>query len=237
MIAVKQQPVEERSQTRQSLTEERVEIYDVTWEQYEAILTALDERQIHLTYDRGVLEIMTLSSRHERRKSWIGRLVEALSFELHVPLASFGSTTFQREDLARGMEPDECYYIANEPLVRGREDIDTTRDPPPDLGIEIDVTRSSERRVGIYAALRVPEIWRYDGESLRVYHLREDGQYELKQQSLNFPFLPNDEFATFLKAASEIDDTTRMHSFVDWVRSRVLPHLKKSADGASPKPS
>jgi hypothetical protein len=28
--------------------------------------------------------------------------------------------TFQREDLERGFEPDECFWIANEAHMRGR---------------------------------------------------------------------------------------------------------------------
>ena len=99
---------------------------------------------------------------------FLGRIIDILAEELEIPYDAGGSTTHKREDLAKGLEPDQCYYIRNEPLIRGRMELDLTHDPPPDLAIEIDISRSSVTRLGIYAALGVPEVWRYDGEALQV---------------------------------------------------------------------
>ncbi|MEM7204057.1 MAG: Uma2 family endonuclease [Planctomycetota bacterium] len=74
-----------------------------------------------------------------------------------------GSTTWRREDLDRGLEPDECYWVENEPNVRGRRELDLRVDPPPDLPIEVDVHASSVDRVKIYAALGCRGGWRSTG--------------------------------------------------------------------------
>src|SRR5207248_8848460 len=146
---------------------------------------------IQLTYDEGRLEIMTLSPQHEILKKFIGRLIEQLTLELDIPIKSLGSTTIARKDLERGLEPDECYYIGRERLVRGRMKISFRKDPPPDLAVEVDVSRSSVSRQRVYAALGVPEMWRYDGE-LHVLHLQANGEYVERERSLSFPFLPID---------------------------------------------
>jgi Uma2 family endonuclease len=54
----------------------------------------LRDRRLRMTYDRGTLEIMTLSSEHERWKHLLRRLVEALSEELRIEIAGFGSMTY-----------------------------------------------------------------------------------------------------------------------------------------------
>lgn len=208
----------------------------MSWRFYETFLAELGDRPIHLTYDRGNLEIMTLSYGHERYKRRIGRLVEALTEELNVPLVSAGSMTIKREDLDRGFEPDECYYIANQVRIAGKDELDFTLDPPPDLAIEIDISRSSLDRMGIYAAFRVPEVWRFDGQDLYVYRLKEDGTYEQSPESPGFPFLPLAEFSRFLLMTPGTDETTLIRSFRAWVRQRILPSLQGPTDG-TPQPS
>jgi Uma2 family endonuclease len=235
MSATQLAPVAQQAKG-QDTSEQRLVLYDIDWQTYEKLLAAFGERPIHLTYDRGMLEIMTLSSRHERIKSWISRSIEAMCLELSIAMAALGSTTYRREDLERGLEPDECYYVQNEPLVRDVDEIDLTRDPPPDLAIEVDISHSSKTRAAIYAAMRVPELWRYNGERLLVFRLRPDGEYELSQQSLCFPFLPLTEFALLLQRPPGVDQTSQVRSFVEWVRSRILPGLKGGVDGLGQKP-
>jgi Uma2 family endonuclease len=130
-------------------------IYDVSWDEYDALMTALPERRLPHTYDRGTLEIMSPSKPHEWIKKLIGRMVESMTLELNIPIQSVGSTTLRRELLKRGLEPDDSYYIANEARVRGKETLDLQSDPPPDLVIEVDVTSSCLDRLDVYAALRV----------------------------------------------------------------------------------
>jgi Uma2 family endonuclease len=145
---------------------------NISWKTYESLLNELTEQGgIRLTYDRGNLEIMTPSAPHEKYKKILGRFVESVSDELNVEICSLGSLTCRREDLARGLEPDQCYYIQNENVVWDKEQIDLNQDPPPDLVVEIDVTSSSIDRLSLYASLGVPEVWRYDGNRLIIYQL------------------------------------------------------------------
>lgn len=201
--------------------DQRFLLRDADWQTYQRLLDALGDRPVRVTYDRGVLEIMTLSLGHERYSRLLGRLVETLTEELELAIQNAGSTTFNREDLDRGLEPDQCFYIENEPLVRDKEEIDLSVDPPPDLALEIDMSRSSLNRLGIYAALRVPEVWRFDGETILAYLLDDSGVYRASAVSGIFPFLPLQELVRFLKMRTEMDDNSIVRAFRMWVREQI----------------
>ncbi|MGB5594038.1 MAG: Uma2 family endonuclease, partial [Crocosphaera sp.] len=125
----------------------------VRWETYQALVLDLAENSSKkLAYDQGILEIMTPLPEHEVNKRFLGRIVETTTEVLGLEISSFGSTTWSLEAVKRGIEPDECYYITNEILIRGKLEFDLNIDPPPDLAIEIDITSSSLDRLGIYAA-------------------------------------------------------------------------------------
>ena len=147
----------------------------VSWDRYTRLLRAFSDRHLRLTYDQGVLEIMTLSHRHENLGRFLGRLAVTLTEEFELPIKEGGSTTFRRRRAEKGLEPDNCYWIANEAAVRGKDKIDLRRDPPPDLAVEIDITHSSLDRMGIYASIRVPEVWRFDGRVLAFLRLSNFG--------------------------------------------------------------
>ena len=196
----------------------------VSWKTYEALLAEVGERSsIRLTFDHGDLELMSPGGLHDRYKHRFSRLITDLTSVLKIPIDGCGSTTLRRGDVSKGLEPDEAFYIQNEPRVRGKLEMDLDVDPPPDLAIEIDITSSSVDREGIYAAIGVPEIWRYDGESLRIFRLRQDGIYEQTDTSPGFPFLPIAEFASFIEPRPDEDQTSWSDRFRDWVRERVLP--------------
>jgi Uma2 family endonuclease len=155
-----------------------VVLHNISWNAYERIADSVQEyTPAHFTFDRGNLEIMVLSSKHESLKKVVGMLFEKLCDALYIDFWAAGSTTFRREDLERGFEPDECYYVANAQSLRGSESIDLDFDPPPDLSIEVDVSNSSLNRLDIFAAVGIPEVWRYDGDRLIIYRLN-DGRYE-----------------------------------------------------------
>jgi Uma2 family endonuclease len=193
----------------------------ISWRTYLRLLRAFADRRLRLTYDRGALEIMTLSPEHERFKNLLGYLILVLVEELGWNMASFGSMTFQGRKRRRGLEPDQCYWIQNEPLVRCQDTIDLNRDPPPDLVVEIDISPSAMDRKAIYAALRVPEVWCFDGQSLRVQLLRADGQYGESQQSQAFSFLPPDDVLRFLQLRGSLSETEMLRQFPLWVRQRI----------------
>src|SRR5438445_9498269 len=113
--------------------EERIVLHDVAWETYKQLLVNYqDSSAPRFTYDRGVLEIMSPSSKHESTNHLIELTVEVLAEEMGIDVIALGSTTFSREDLQRGFEPDSCFYIENEARIRGKEEVDLKSDPGTD---------------------------------------------------------------------------------------------------------
>ena len=136
-----------------SQSETRVVLSGISWSTFESVLAETQNHGTRFTYDRGYLEMMSPSREHERAKRFIGRMIEAATEELGIPISSASSTTLKAEWDERGLEADESYYIANEARVRGRDEIDLRVDPPPDLAIEVDISSSSLDQLGIYADL------------------------------------------------------------------------------------
>src|SRR5205823_2966865 len=134
-------------------------------------------------------EIMSPLTEHEGEAYLLGRFVDVLTEELGLQVAAGRSSTLRRRRKKRGLEPDNCYWIANEAKVRGKRRIDLRVDPPPDLAMEIDATRSSLNRMSIYAALGVPEVWRLTRQGMTFHALRPDGTYAEVANSLSFPLL------------------------------------------------
>ena len=155
--------------------ENRVLLSGVSWSTYEALLEETQSRGTRFTYDRGYLEIRSPSREHEHVKRILARMIDAMTEELDIPISSGGSTTLKLELKQRGAEPDECYYVENEPQMRGHENYDPAVDPPPDLVIEVNISRNSLDKFAIYADFGVPEIWTYEDEALCVYQLQPDG--------------------------------------------------------------
>jgi Uma2 family endonuclease len=211
--------------------EPRFLIYNITWKTYETFLTELgDGHNIRLTYDRGTLELMSPSPVHGFYKHWLGLVLTMLAMELNVRIKACGSTTFRREDLDRGLEPDECFYLASASRIRDWTTLDLTRDPPPDLALEVDITSSSMDRMSIYAALRVPELWRFDGVTLRFYRLGASQEYEECEHSPSFPFLPPDQVVASLHQSTQTDDDTRLILAIrTWIQNDILPKWQGSA--------
>jgi len=207
--------------TLQSASEQRFILYSVPWQTYCRLLRAFADRPaVRLTYDRGVLELMTVSHEHESYAHILGRLVDVLTEVLGLPVKGGGSTTFRRRKRQRGLEPDACWWIANEPLVRGKKEIDLRRDPPPDLALEIDVTHSSLSRLDIYAALGVPEVWRLQAETLTGYILRTDGRYQAADTSRAFPGLQITELLPFLALQGQLEENALVRQFRSWAEER-----------------
>ena len=125
--------------------------------------------------------------------------------------------------MERALEPDQCYYVQSEPAVHGRFDLDLEHDPPPDLAVEIEVTRSALDRMGIYAKLGIGEVWRFDGEKLLVVVLNENGRYEPSDASRSFPMLPPEEFARFLRMRRAPAIRKWFVPSCAWVRENLLP--------------
>ncbi len=197
---------------------QRVLLKDVSWKELEAILQDLGEnRGARIAYDNGTLEIMTPLPEHETGKVLISNLVEILLEELDIEFWSLGSTTFKNQVMAQGIEPDNCFYIKNEAAVRGKNRLDLTVDPPPDLALEIDVT--SRTHPTIYQGLGVPELWQFDKRMLKINLLQEDGTYKEGDRSQIFPNFPLTEvIPEYLERAKNEGRNKTMKAFRAWVR-------------------
>ncbi|UNU24201.1 Uma2 family endonuclease [Microcoleus vaginatus] len=216
MVTTTSTPIEQ-----QTTPENRVILKGVSWSTFKALLADVgDDRAWRIAYDRGLLEIRMPLEEHEEPKRLIESFVEAIVDELEIELRSLGSLTLEREDLTRAVEPDSCFYIQNESLVRGRN-INLPNDPPPDLAIESDYTNSSINKFTIYAALGVPELWRYRRESLQVYQLVE-GKYEMCDRSLAFPFLPVAEIPGFIEQSRTVGQRAAVRLFRQRIREILL---------------
>ncbi len=200
--------------------EQRFVLHDVAWRTYRRFLRALTDRPgVRLTFDRGTLELITLSHEHESRSYLLARLVDALTEELSLPVKGGRSTTFRRRKKLRGIEPDSCWWIANESQVRGKTRIDLRVDPPPDLSLEIDVTHSSLDRLAIYEALKIPEVWQVEDQNIICYLLNAD-HYSVSAVSRAFPGLTVSDLAAFLKLSGQMDDNAIVRQFRSWVRAQ-----------------
>lgn len=164
---------------------------------------------------------MSPTMSHERLGYLIGRCIDVWTEEWEIAVRSCRSTTFRREDLDRGLEPDNCYYIAHESLLRGKEEVDLPIDPPPDLAIEIDVHSSSLDRMSIYAALGVPEVWRWSREELTAHVLAVNGEYLPVRESRVLPQFPLARVFQILEQRLTAGETALIREFRDWVRAQT----------------
>jgi len=206
---------------KSTLAEQRTVLHNVSWETFEALLRDTGEdRGSRFAYDCGVLEIMTPLFEHENPKIQFDRFIFALAVELKTKIRSAGSTTLKRKPIAKGIEPDSCYYIQNEPLIRGKQELDLTTDPAPDLAVEIDITSSSVNKFNIYAALGVGELWRYNGDILKFYQLVESQYIEIKF-SIVFPLISVSDMNRFIQQSKTMDEIDLVQSFSAWVRGNI----------------
>lgn len=190
----------------------------ISWQTYEALLSDLsDSHSAHFAYDQGCLEIMVFSGRHEKLNRTLALLVEVVAEEMGIDVSNFGSKTFKRPDLAKGFEPDSCFYIQNEAQVWGKEEIDLSVDPPPDLVIEIDIYNSSLEKNPIYAAIGVTEIWRYDNNTLSIWVLMK-GTYVEQDESRSLPSLTQSVLAQSLDDSQTMKRTAWLRQVRAWVR-------------------
>lgn len=199
---------------------ERLCLNDVSWAEFQKILNTLGEhRTARIAYDNGRLEIMVPLPEHEDNKEIIGDLLKALLEELDTEFRALGSTTFERQSMLKGIEPDQCFYIQNEAAIRGKRRIGLSVDPPPDLALEIDIT--SRTHIATYEALGVPELWRFSRSGLLLYVLSA-GKYVAVDESSAFPDLPLKEaIPRYLEQSRTIGRNAVIRAFRRWVREQL----------------
>lgn len=193
---------------------ERLLLKNVSWQQFESVLEELGEhRGTKLSYSQGILEIMTPLLEHEKAKSIIRNIVEFLLEEFQIDYEPSASTTFKNSKMNQGVEPDESFYIASRNAVIGKEKIDLTVDPPPDLAIEIDITSRTE--FDNYQALGVPELWRFKRDGTLQINILRQGKYVESKTSPTFPNLPNlpETIAQCIQQSKAIGTSSALRNF------------------------
>jgi Uma2 family endonuclease len=191
------------------LEQDQVILHGVSWQTFQQLLADRGERcGVLLAYDRGTVELRMPSQEHEWIKTTLTQVVEAIAFARDLHYRSLGSTTFSREDLDRGFEPDACFYLDHADAVSPDRPLDLTVEPPPDLVIEVDISRSSLDKLPIYAALGVPEIWRYTDGEIELQCLTE-GAYRVMDTSQVLPGIHANLLTQFIDEARTATNQTR----------------------------
>ena len=203
---------------------EGVLLHNISWSTYESLLRDhQDAPSPRFTYDRGDLLIMVTSPEHESINRTLNLLVDVLAEEFEIESRAFGSTTYKREDLQRGFEPDSCFYFKNEARMRGKKRLDLSVDPPPDLVIEIDITHPSLNKLPLFAAFGIPEVWRFDGTELEIFVL-QDGAYIKSDNSLALPLVSAESISRLVQEGVTIGR-------LDWIKKiRTWAQAQKSRD-------
>lgn len=196
--------------------EQRVVLRSLTWQKYQALRQTLSpDRNTRLTYSQGILEITMPLEVHEFSARLIERFIYILVAELGMDMKTMGSTTLDQKALDRSAEPDNAYYIQNRLLVAGR-DVDLETDPPPDLVVEVDITHTNIDKLRLYATMGVPEFWRYNGETWRIYCL-QNSVYAEVERSPTFARVPKTKLYEFL-AAARLSEIKADQSLRNWLR-------------------
>jgi Uma2 family endonuclease len=203
------------------LAETRTLLTNISWQTYKAMLTEMgSQRKNRIAYDLGTVEIMTPLMPHENSNRLLEVFIGVMCEELGLEIKRTGSLTLTREDLERGGEPDSSYYIQNEFLVRNKENIDLATDPPPDLVLEVEYSRSAINKLNIYAFMSIPEVWRFNGSVLLIYTLSDD-RYIQVEISPTFNPIPVREIPRFLQQAKTAGENATTRDFRVWVRQQI----------------
>ena len=192
--------------------ETRTVLDNVRWETFLELVEGRSGSVPRMTYDRGMLELMTPRRQHEQLGCLIGRMVETFSEVRSIEILSCASTTFKRSDLDRAFEPDESYYIAHADEIRPKDEVDLLLDPPPDLVIEVEITSSAIAKLKLFAAMGVPEVWRHDGTRLTMLARSGDG-YEPIASSIGLPGLSAAMIDAFVARRFDLGETALIREF------------------------
>ncbi|HEY9908748.1 MAG TPA: Uma2 family endonuclease [Thermosynechococcaceae cyanobacterium] len=205
--------------------EQRIVLEKISWQKFESILAEMDARTSRFTYDRGRLEMMTPLDEHERCRKLIESLLLVLAEELKLPMEGYVAPTLMRPDLGKAVEPDACYYFRHAAALQGKAAPDLAVDPPPDLVQEVALNKSTLDKLSIYAALGVPEVWRYlsqPGEDfwsgeLLIYRLDGD-RYIRSRSSLAFSALSAAKVLEFIEQSDSMGLMTALRLLRAWTQ-------------------
>jgi Uma2 family endonuclease len=203
------------------MSDGRVETFhNVTWDEYEELLEQVGETRhgLRISYNDGTLKVMSLSSEHEQYVIFINSLVIHLRLRFHLNIRFFGSATMRKKKMSKGNEPDACFYVQTAAALGNRINLDFTVDPPPDVVVEVDIHHDSTDNDPIYAALGVPEIWRYDGWKATILLLQGDGYVEAETSNA-LPMITSAILTDYLTRMQEDGEFTAIIAFDEWLQS------------------
>lgn len=200
--------------------ERRIFLGGISWDTYQSLRKADENYHLRMTYDHGALEIASPSRRHEQVSYLLGSMIDQWVVRHKIDMAAGRNTTFSRRDLDQGLEPDNCYWFRNERAIRNKADVDLRIDPPPDLVLEVDISRSSIPKMPIYAALGVPEIWQWRLDAIEVFRLNDRRQYAVKKGSVELRKFPLEVAARLLNEREDKSDTAVIQEFARAIRVR-----------------
>jgi Uma2 family endonuclease len=197
-----------------------VTFHGVGWEEYEELLQQVGEAGgLRISFDDGTLQVMTLSPEHEKYCDFIKRLVSSVSLRLRINILFFGSATMRKKERRKGNEPDACFYVQNAATIGNRIHIDFELDPPPDIAVEVDVHHDTRNKFRIYAALGVPELWRFDGDQLTIHSLEQD-EYRQVETSAALPMLASRVMTEQLRKLETEGELQTILAFEQWLEAR-----------------
>lgn len=204
-----------------------VTFQDVGWDEYEELLEQVGEAPgLRISYDNGSLQVMTISSEHEKYAFFINSLIAGIRLRLRMNILAFGSATMRKPKRSAGDEPDACFYVQTAALIGNKIQLDFETDPPPDVVVEIDVHHDSRSRFGVYARLGVPEIWRYDGRVMTIYYLAKDAAdidaslYVEQETSAALPMLTAQILTETIERMRRDGELNALLAFDEWLQSR-----------------
>ena len=204
-----------------------VTFHDVSWDEYEELLEQVGEAPgLRVSYDNGSLHVMTISAEHEKYSEFIKSLIAGLRLRLQINILAFGSATMRKPRRSAGHEPDASFYVQTAPLIGNKIQLDFETDPPPDIVVEVDVHHDSRPRFRVYAALGVPEIWRYDGKAVTMYYLATEAQdgepskYLERNTSIALPMLTAQVLTEMLDRMRKDGELSALLAFDEWLQSR-----------------
>jgi Uma2 family endonuclease len=192
--------------------ETRMVLENIAWGTYAALSEQRHGSVPRMTYDEGVLEMMSPMREHENIGCLIGRIVEAYSEVRGIEIISVASMTVKCASLAKGFEPDESYYVTHAAQVLSQTEMDFEVDPPPDLVVEIEMTSSAIEKLKFFAAMNVPEVWRHNGELLRMYRL-ENAEYREIDCSVELPGLDAQRINEIVLRRNSVGETKLIREF------------------------
>ena len=200
-----------------------VVLHGISWKLYRKLRKMRANYNIRMTYDRGELEIMSPSAEHETIAELLGDLIVTWAVEVDLEIMPCRTLTIRRGDLKRGFEPDDCFYVQHELEMRSKKKIDFKVDPPPDLAIEVEVSRRLGNKAQIYAAFQVPELWCWSAGALKVFELSNDGNYVPRDSSICLPNFPIAKTEEAVRRLGTVGHVSLVRSFRDWVRANAQP--------------